>query len=302
MPSCTGPAATGSLVDDGLSRNGTFRQRRTGQRPSPPVRRRTSCARRHLLRLPRRRGAATSAADDGRHPGGPPSPSRLSPTQRGRSSRRCAGRTSRRRPRDAGLQPGVAAELFLSVDAVKTHLRSAVPRVPHRGPAAEPEALGPGGGRALGLRRRDPRGANEERRGSGPVHPEGGWAPRPPIQEDNRPVQPCRRTPTCAYRFATPLTDASPRRSVPRCSRPELWGLPGSAPCVRADLPMPRWCGGGPGQGDRRLAVDGGPARRSAQPPPARRRSQPPHLRRRRSSPRRSSSRRRTASPTRPGS
>ena len=140
-----------TVSDDGLSRNGTFVN---GARISGRTRLRDGDVLRvgqTVDRLPPARGRGLDARRRSRAAGS------RSPTCR-RPSARCSSRCARPYKHDEFATPAtnqeIADELFLSVDAVKSHLRTLFARFGDRAPAAEPEALAAGRRGAAGRRRR----------------------------------------------------------------------------------------------------------------------------------------------------
>ena len=148
-------ATTGSLVDDGLSHNGTYVGGERVDGPPPAARRR-----RDRRSAPRRSRSARRPARP-RWPTvtslGPHVAELLTPAQRRVLVALCRPFREGTLATPATNQQ-IADELVVSVDAVKSNLRAAVRRVRRRRPPAEPEAREP---RAEGAaqRRGQPAGA-----------------------------------------------------------------------------------------------------------------------------------------------
>ena len=182
------------------------RQRRAGRRAAPAARRRPHLLRRDRRALPR----AARARSRARRPPSPPAARQLPLTE---TQRRVLVALCRPLEDSAYATPAtnreIAEEIYLSVDAVKAHLRVLFERLGIDGAAAEPEARAAGGGRA-GRRARAPARLLITLRGGGQgrVHDDRGGGPRGPALEPGQGLLPAAR-----------LDEARPRRVLPRGRR-----------------------------------------------------------------------------------
>ena len=123
-----------------------LRQRRAARPPAPPARRRPALLRRDARAVPRA-GPRGVALDRRRLASARPTIP-LTETASARCSSRSAARCRARAYAAPATNREIAAEVHLSVDAVKAHLRVVFERARPRRPAAEPEARAARRGRA----------------------------------------------------------------------------------------------------------------------------------------------------------